>query len=181
MATRKRRYLREDEVLQLIAAAGRGRYPARDRLMILLAYRHGFRCSELVALEWADVDLQRGRLLCRRLKNGRDTTHPLSQREQDDLKALKLSNGGNRYVFTSERGGKMHRQNFNRILTTIARDTDIAINVTPHCLRHACGYELAAKGTDTRRLQQYLGHRSILSTVIYTDLAGTALDGIWID
>jgi site-specific recombinase XerD len=49
-------------------------------------------------------------------------------------------------------------------------------NVTPHALRHACGYELAMKGIDTRRLQIYLGHRSITSTTIYTDLASWAND-----
>jgi site-specific recombinase XerD len=51
-------------------------------------------------------------------------------------------------------------------------------NVTP-ALRHACGYELAMKGIDTRRLQIYLGHRSITSTTIYTDLAEHATDSVW--
>jgi site-specific recombinase XerD len=46
-------------------------------------------------------------------------------------------------------------------------------------LRHACGYALANKGTDTRTLQAYLGHRSIQSTVRYTELAPGRFKNIW--
>lgn len=101
--------------------------------------------------------------------------------ELEDLKALKQSHRGSSYVFASERRTKILRGSFNRVLKAKAKHTDIPINVVPHALRHACRYELANKGTELRRLQQYLGHRSILSTVMYTDLAGAALDDIWIE
>ena len=48
-------------------------------------------------------------------------------------------------------------------------------------LRHACGYELANKGTDTRAIQQYLGHRSISNTVRYTELSPTRFKGLFHD
>lgn len=174
-----RKYLTKAEVERLLGAATRGRYPLRDRLMIQFAYRHGLRVSELVNLQWSDVDFDRGRILIRRLKNGRTGTHPLSDPEKGDLEALKRSHEPSMYIFPSERGGCMHRQNVNRILAEIVKQAEIPIRVIPHSLRHACGFELADRGIDTRRLQQYLGHRSILSTVVYTDLAGRALDGIW--
>ncbi len=177
IATRK--YLTASEVEKLLVAADRGRYPNRDKLLILLAYRHGLRVSELTALQWSSVDFERGRLFIHRLKHGRHGTHTLSQDEQTALEALKKSHDGSGYIFTSERGGRMHRQNVNRIIKEIAVRTDIAINCTPHVLRHSCGYALADKQVDTRRIQQYLGHKSILSTVVYTDLAGRALDDIW--
>lgn len=174
-----RKYLTGAEVQRLLEAATRGRYPLRDRLMIQFAYRHGLRVSELVDLRWSDVDFERGRVLIRRLKNGRTGTHPLNDQEKRDLKALRSSYEGSEHIFPSERGGRMHRQNVNRILGETAKQAEIPLRVTPHSLRHACGFELADRGVDTRRLQQYLGHRSILSTVVYTDLAGRALDGIW--
>ena len=62
----------------LIAAARRlGRHGHRDATMLLLAYRHGLRVSELVALRWEQVDLQSGMLHVRRRKHGLATTHPL--------------------------------------------------------------------------------------------------------
>lgn len=72
----------------------------------------------------------------------------------------------------------MSRSNVNRLLTEIGERAGLP-NVTPHSLRHACGYELAMRGIDTRRLQIFLGHRSIHSTTIYTDLAEHATDSLW--
>jgi site-specific recombinase XerD len=51
--------------------------------------------------------------------------------------------------------------------------------VHPHMLRHATGYALANRGTDTRTLQSYLGHRSIQSTVRYTELAPDRFKNLW--
>ena len=174
-----RKYLTASEVEKLWAAANRGRYPDRDRLVILLLFRHGLRVSELIALQWSSIHFEQGRIFIHRLKRGRHGTHTLSHEEQSALEALKKSHDGSGYIFTSERGGPMYRQNVNRIIGTVSRNIDIAINCTPHVLRHSCGFELADRGIDTRKIQQYLGHRSILSTVIYTDLAGRALDDIW--
>ena len=175
----QRKYLTASELEQLLVAAKRGRYPDRDRLIILLSYRHGLRVSELTALLWSSVDFERSRIFIHRLKRGRHGTHTLSNEETSALEALKKSHDGSGFIFTSERGGKMRRQNVNRIISEIAKDTNIAINCTPHVLRHSCGYQLADKRVETRRIQQYLGHKSILSTVIYVDLAGRALDDIW--
>src|SRR4051794_38485038 len=62
-ATRSREYLTPSEVDRLReAAAKRGRHGSRDATMILLAYRHGLRVSELVALRWEQVDLKQGLL-----------------------------------------------------------------------------------------------------------------------
>ena len=55
----------------------------------------------------------------------------------------------------------------------------IGFKVHAHVLRHACGLVLAYKGTDTRTLQAYLGHRSIQSTVRYTELAPSRFKNLW--
>lgn len=177
VATRK--YLTATEIEKMLIASNRGRYPDRDRLIVLLMYRHGLRVSELINLHWSSIDFENSRIYVHRLKRGRHGTHPLSLVEMEALEALKKSHDGSSFIFNSERGGRMHRQNVNRIIKEIARSTNIAINCTPHVLRHSCGYALADKQVDTRRIQQYLGHKSILSTVVYTDLAGRALDDIW--
>jgi integrase len=66
------------EVDKLLQASSKlGRHGARDRTLILLAYRHGLRVSELVALRWDQVDLKAGLLHVARLKNGIASTHPI--------------------------------------------------------------------------------------------------------
>src|SRR5688572_20629899 len=78
-ARRAREFLTPDEVAKLQDAASRlGRHGHRDATMILLAYRHGLRVSELVALRWDHLDLKAGLLHVRRRKNGTASTHPLA-------------------------------------------------------------------------------------------------------
>src|SRR5215469_14005267 len=75
----RREYLTEPEVEQLCdAARKRGRYGHRDATMILICYRHGLRVQELVDLEWADVDLEAGRMKVRRRKGSDDSVQPLT-------------------------------------------------------------------------------------------------------
>jgi type 1 fimbriae regulatory protein FimB/type 1 fimbriae regulatory protein FimE len=79
---RPREYLTEKEIERLQETARkRSRYGHRDATMILIAYRHGLRASELCGLRWDQIDLNNGRLHVRRAKGGIDNVHPLSGRE----------------------------------------------------------------------------------------------------
>jgi integrase len=84
-----RKYRTEKEVEELIAQAKRNRWGARDAAMILLAYRHGLRVSELCALRWDQVELDAGRIHVRRAKGGTPSTHPLTGVEIRALRALR--------------------------------------------------------------------------------------------
>jgi len=72
------------------------------------------------------------------------------------------------YLFLSRHGKKVSRQQLYRIFKVAGKAANINIDVHPHMFRHACGYALADKGCDTRLIQDYLGHRNIQNTVIYT-------------
>src|SRR5215468_6119899 len=113
-AQRLRTYLTRDEVTQLLRGAKKARHGARNHAMILLAYRHGLRASELVGLRWSDVDLERATIYCRRAKGSRSTVHPLKSDEVAALERLRRKNmrcaAG--YVFASERGERMSRSAF---------------------------------------------------------------------
>jgi len=86
---RRRKYLTPDEVEKLLQAAGKlGRHGARDRTLVLLAYRHGLRVSELVAPRWDQVYLKTGLLHVARLKNGVASTHPIRELERREPRAL---------------------------------------------------------------------------------------------
>ncbi|TSC54322.1 MAG: type 1 fimbriae regulatory protein FimB [Parcubacteria group bacterium LiPW_30] len=177
---RSREYLTDDEVEQLIKAAKNvGRYGHRDSTMILLAYRHGFRVSELVSLRWEQVDLKLGLLHVQRRKNGIATTHPLYGVEIRALRQIGREKQDTQYVFVTERKGPLTASTFRKIVARAGELAKIGLPVHPHMLRHATGFKLANDGRDTRAIQHYLGHRNIQHTVVYTELAPSRFNGFW--
>ncbi|MFB3106128.1 MAG: tyrosine-type recombinase/integrase [Pseudomonadales bacterium] len=72
-ALRTRFHLTEPEVTKLLKAAKQGRYGQRDHLMVLMAFRHGLRVSELCDLQWSDIDFKAGTVHVRRLKGSKDS------------------------------------------------------------------------------------------------------------
>ena len=178
---RTREYLTEREVERMMKAAGDNRHGHRDATMVLLAFRHGFRASELCALRWDQVDLVHGRLHVSRLKNGMPSVHPLTGTELRALRRLKREQEPGRHVFLSERGAPMSAAGFRRMIERLGKAAKIPFKVHPHMLRHATGFKLANQGVDTRSLQQYLGHKNIQHTVRYTELSPERFRDFWKD
>ena len=163
---RTREYLTQREIDKLMDAARSGsRYGHRDSTMILIAYRHGLRASELCDLQWSQVDFNAGTLRVRRRKQGSSGTHPL---QADEIRALRRLQRGT-FVFLTERDGPMTPKAFHALFARIGQRAGLPFAIHPHMLRHTCGYLLANKGHDTRSLQAYLGHKNIQHTVRYTD------------
>jgi integrase len=134
-------------------AAADNRHGHRDATMILLAFRHGLRASELCSLRWEQVDLTHGRLHVHRLKNGMPSVHPLTGTELRALRRLQREQAPGRYVFMSERGAPMSAVAFRRMLTRLGEATRMPFGIHPHILRHSTGFKLANQGADTRSLQ----------------------------
>jgi type 1 fimbriae regulatory protein FimB/type 1 fimbriae regulatory protein FimE len=179
---RAREYLTDAEVSGLIAAAGRNHYGHRDATMVLVAYRHGLRAAELVTLRWDAIDFAHGRIHVRRVKGGSESVHPLSGRELRALRRLKREQQlDSPFIFTSERGAPFTTAGFRKMIARLGVAAGFGFPVHPHMLRHACGYQLANRGVDTRSLQAYLGHRNIQHTVRYTELAPTRFKHFWDD
>src|ERR1019366_5968829 len=148
---RKREYLTPDEVDKLLQASGKlGRHGARDRTLILIAYRHGLRVSELVALRWDQVDLKAGLLHVARLKNGIASTHPIRGPELRALRELKRDYPSSPYLFVSELGGPITPATFRKLLARAGERAKLPFPIHPHMLRHSTGYKLANDGHDTR-------------------------------
>ena len=131
---RPREHLTPDEVDQLIAAARKlGRHGERDAAMILIAYRHGFRVSELVALRWDQIDLKKGLLHVRRLKNGVASTHPLRGPELRALRKLQREYPDTPYVFVTERKTPISDSGFRKIVARRATAQSCASRFTLTC------------------------------------------------
>ncbi len=177
---RTREYLTEAEVERLMAAAKKNRWGYRDATMVLVAYRHGLRASELVDLRWEQADFAAATLHVRRAKQGTPSAHPILG---DELRALRRlqreQEPKSAFVFTSERGAPFSTAGFARLVERAGREVKLAFKAHPHMLRHACGYALANRGHDTRALQAYLGHRNIQHTVRYTELSPTRFKDFW--
>lgn len=169
---RSREYLTEEEVQKLIDAAKKiGRHGHRDATMILVAFRHGLRVSELVSLRWYQLDFNQSMLHVRRMKNGTPSTHPLGGKEIRALRKVHRDYPETAFVFVSERKGPMTTSTFRKVVDRAGRMASLGFPVHPHMLRHATGYKLANDGRDTRSIQHYLGHKNIQHTVTYTELA----------
>jgi site-specific recombinase XerD len=179
---RLRDYLTRDEVASLLRAAKKSpRHAARNHAMILLAYRHGLRASELVNLRVSDLDLSSGTIYCRRAKGSRSSLHPMKPDEVAELEKVLARRGlaASDNVFQSERSQKMSRSAFWRIVSHAGDRAGLPVKAYAHQLRHACGYYLANKGCDLRLIQDYLGHKQIQNTVRYTALNPNRFAGLW--
>jgi len=171
----KMAFLSTDEILAVLKAA-RDR-STRDWAMILLAYRHGLRASEVCGLKLTDIDLKAGSISIRRLKGSLQTVQPLyAHRGQpllDEMSALRawlrerLSDGSD-YLFTSQKGGRLDRTQFFRIFQTVAGAAALPIEKRhPHALKHSLASHLVAGNVNLALIRQALGHRSINSTMQY--------------
>ena len=128
-------------------------------------------------LKLSDVHLAEKNLYVNRLKKGISTTHPLYNGEVKAIKdwlakrqEMTLDPSGT--LFISEQCRPLSRSMVHRLVQRYARAAGLAdLNVHPHMLRHACGYDLANRGIDTRGIQGYLGHSNIQHTVRYTALS----------
>ena len=175
---RKREYLTPTEIGKLVEAAKGNRYGQRDATMILTAYRHALRASEVCDLEWSQVDFERAELHVRRAKNGKATTHPIRGDELRELRKLRRESTGS-FVFMTERGGPFTTDSFNWLVKPTGKKAKLPFQCHAHQLRHSAGYKLAGDGHDTRSIQDYIGHKDIRHTVKYTELAPTRFRDFW--
>jgi integrase len=168
-------FLTPDETLTVLKVA-RGR-ATRDWAMVLLAYRHGLRASEVCGLKLADVDLKSGSISIRRLKGSMQTAQPLyphrGQPLLDEMSALRAwlkerPADGSDFLFTSQKGGKLDRTQFFRVFQSVAETAGLPTDKRhPHVLKHSLASHLVAGNVNLALIRQALGHRSINSTMQY--------------
>ena len=130
---RPREYLTEREIEKLIKAAGENRWGHRDATAILIAYRHGLRASELVALRWDDIDFQTGKLHVRRAKGGTASVHPIGGRELRALRRLKRETPASTYVFVSERLAPLGVAGYQRMVARAGEAAGFPFSSTATC------------------------------------------------
>jgi type 1 fimbriae regulatory protein FimB len=180
-----RKYLTHHEVKQLLVAARGGNDSLRNTCLIQMCFLHGCRVSELSCLRLSDVDMSGNTLYVNRLKNGLSTIHPLQGCEKKSLVAWLTQRSdyekesSDEWLFLSRRGNRLSRQRIYSLIRNLSLRAGLQINAHPHMLRHACGFALADQGADTRLIQDYLGHRNIQHTVLYTAANNSRFKTLW--
>ena len=173
------KYLNEQEVDALLAAAGRraGRPGATALAALEILYASGMRISELLSLPRSALAGDAALLLIRG-KGGRERIVPLTESAKHAAAALVAATAKDgRWLFPGRDGRRaMTRQGFFLLLkqVTLAAGLDPA-RVSPHVLRHSFASHLLARGADLRSLQTLLGHADIATTQIYTHVLAERL------
>lgn len=180
----KRKHLTRHEVGQILLAADRGIHFERDYCLIQMCFLHGLRVSELCGMRLSDIDLIGRSVYVRRLKNSLSTQHPLFDAELPALmRWLKVRRrwreADSDWLFLSQKGGPLSRHQVRLLLKRYGELGGVSISAYPHMLRHGCGFALADLGRDTRLIQDYLGHRNIRHTVIYTATNTQRFMNVW--
>lgn len=168
-------HLTPDETISVLRTARE--HGARDWAMILMAYRHGCRASEVCGLLMSDLDLKNRSVTLRRLKGSIRTTQPLYEHRGrpllDEVVALRAwfrqrPDDGSGFVFTSQRGGRLDRTQFFRVFQSVAEAAGLPADKRhPHCLKHSLASHLVAGNVNLALVKQALGHKSISSTMKY--------------
>jgi type 1 fimbriae regulatory protein FimB len=179
----ERKHLTALEVDRLLSATKGARHEARDRCLFLLMFRHGLRVSEACALRLDQVDAESRVLHVARLKKGLSATHPLRAPEVRAIRAwlaerARMKATGKAF-FVSQQRKPLDRRNVWLAIRKYGELAGLELSAHPHQLRHACGFALADQGADTRLIQDYLGHRDIRHTVIYTATNPARFERLW--
>lgn len=176
---RTREHLEASEVeLLLEAAKQQERNGWRNYCLILTMYRHALRVGEAADLRWTDINFGDGRIFVRRSKGSNDSTHFLEGDEIRALKRLQRESPSSPYIFLASGGSPLATSAIASMIKRIGKAV-LPFPVHSHMLRHSCGHYLAMKGTDTRTIQDYLGHVCIRHTVRYTALSPSKFRGLW--
>lgn len=150
----------------------------RDRAIFLVAYRHGLRASEIGLLHTGDLDLKRLRLMVHRVKGSYSSEHPM---QPDEVKALRSYLRSRKVdsptLFPSRRRDPISRRTLDWLMKRYGTRAKLPEDKQHfHCLKHSIATHLLEVGADLRFVQDWLGHRNIQNTLVYTFLTSTVRD-----
>ncbi len=159
----------------------------RDKAMLELLYATGIRASELIHLNFSDVNLALGFINCHSGKKERII--PLGQICIDSLRIYmtdiwdkmikEKSENGVDPLFVNTRGKPMSRQGFWKLVKAYGQAAGIDKDITPHMLRHSFACHLIQNGADLKSVQEMMGHENIVSTQIYTKIQHSKLKEVY--
>jgi integrase/recombinase XerC len=182
------RHLRPGEVESLIEAPeGEGPLVLRDRAILELLYAAGLRVSELVGLDWPDVDLS-ARMVRVMGKGSKERMVPFGRPAAEALRqwletweAVRGPRDDGQPIFLNHQGTRLTDRSVRRVIDRWVDAAAVARGVHPHTLRHTFATHLLEGGADLRAIQELLGHSSLSTTQKYTHLEVERLLAVYRD
>jgi integrase/recombinase XerC len=177
--------LQQDEVRRLIEVAPDDTSPAaaRDRAIFETLYSSGLRVSELVGLNWRDIDEELGMVMVRSGKGNKDRLVPLGEPALDALlkwrRAMPIAWEPAGPVIVNLRGGRLTTRSVEMILQRRIAAAGISAGITPHGLRHSFATHMLNNGADLRSIQEMLGHASLATTQRYIHVSVNHLKEVY--
>jgi integrase/recombinase XerD len=172
------KYLNQTELQRLIGTPAEDQASGlRDRAMLELLYATGLRVSELCGLELSALEREMGVLRVtgkgnkQRLVPFGEAAGEAVDRYLAEGRSRALKGRASRYLFITNRGSKMTRQCFWKLLRDYGLKAGIKRRLTPHVIRHSFATHLVEGGADLRSVQIMLGHADISTTQVYTHVA----------
>jgi len=147
-------------------------YPElRAVVMIELMYSCGLRVSELVGIDINDLDLEEGFVRVKG-KGGKTRFSPIGRSAIDavEMYLSRRPNCENDALFVNQNNHRISPRSVQNIVKKRALEVGVTVNVHPHMLRHAAATHFLQSSHDLRTVQEFLGHKSIKSTQVYTHL-----------
>lgn len=148
----------------------------RDKSMLELLYATGIRVSELVSLDYNDINLELGYLKCSK-NNDKERIIPVGTMALEvlgryirDIRPGLLKNQPETALYVNYKGERLTRQGFWKIIKGYKNKAKINKDITPHTLRHSFAAHLIENGADLKSVQEMLGHSDISTTQIYTQI-----------
>ena len=174
-------YLTIDEIDKLLNIEIKDAFSARNKSLLELLYATGLRISELINLEFKNIDLNdcivriMGKGSKERIVPINDTAIKYLKVYVKDYRHCLVKKEQNNYVYLNNHGKKMTRQGVFKMLKKRTEEANIKKDVSPHTLRHSIATHMLENGADLRIIQEFLGHESISTTQIYTHLSNHKL------
>ncbi|MEZ6133868.1 MAG: tyrosine recombinase XerC [Pirellulaceae bacterium] len=181
-------FLSSEEIGKLLTAPPtRDTLGLRDRAILETMYSAGLRVSEVVGLSDGDIDLEdaiarvRGKGRKERLAPlGRYSLEALADYRRVRLLSAKSNLGRQSPVFANRFGDRLTTRSVGRMLEKYILETGLDTRTSPHTLRHSFATHLLDRGADIRSVQELLGHKSLVTTQIYTHLSTANLREVYL-
>lgn len=174
-------YLTVDEVDKLLDIEIKDAFSARNKSILEVMYSSGLRISELINLEFKNIDLNDS-IIRVMGKGSKERIVPISDLAIKylkiyikDYRADLVKKETNNYVYLNNHGKKMTRQGVFKMIKKLTSEKGINKDVSPHTLRHSIATHMLENGADLRIIQEFLGHENIGTTQIYTHLTNEKL------